>query len=252
MKLNYKQHGIGKPILFLHGVLGNLDNLSQLAKGLVDHYQIIQVDMRNHGLSPWSDSMDYALMAEDIVELCHDLQLTEIIVIGHSMGGKVAMKLTQVAPNLIKQLVILDIAPVAYHDDAARRDPNKQVFAALKPTVQLTDKKQIITHLHEAGLDDATSHFLLKSFKHDHWLPNLAVIIPQYEQIRDWQTIPPWYGPALFIRGGNSHYISDDDYADIVSQFPYAQIITIDGAGHNVHAEKTQEVLTVITDWLAS
>ena len=88
MKLNYKLQGNKQPILLMHGLFGSLDNLNMLAKDLVANYQTIQVDLRNHGQSPWSNIMNYQAMAEDIVELCHDLQLQNLILIGHSMGGK--------------------------------------------------------------------------------------------------------------------------------------------------------------------
>ena len=92
MKLNYKLQGNKQPILLMHGLFGSLDNLNMLAKDLVANYQTIQVDLRNHGQSPWSNIMNYQAMAEDIAELCHDLQLQNLILIGHSMGGKVVLR----------------------------------------------------------------------------------------------------------------------------------------------------------------
>ncbi|MDF7670261.1 alpha/beta fold hydrolase [Orbaceae bacterium ESL0721] len=252
MKLHYKQKGSGKPIILLHGVLGNLDNLNMLK--LDEYFQTIQVDLRNHGLSPWSDVMNYPAMAQDIIELCHDLQLKEVIIIGHSMGGKVAMKLTELAPELIKQIVVLDIAPVDYNKTDPHHDPNKKVFAALNQciTQNLTDRKEIMTVLEQGGLNAATIQFLLKSFKQGQWLFNFPVINKNYDQIRGWEPIPPWLIPTLFIRGGNSNYIDDADYAEIAGQFPYAQIETVAGAGHNLHAEKTSEVRNLVNSWLTN
>ena len=250
MKLNYKLQGIGQPIVFLHGVFGSLDNLNMLAKDLVSDFQTIQVDLRNHGQSPWSDQINYPAMAQDVADLCHELQLKDIILIGHSMGGKVAMQLSQVIPQLIQKIVVIDIAPVKYSSS-----PNAIILRTLMYCLnnQITDRKQIMAVMQEAGLSEATCLFLLKSYKNQHWLFNLQVINDQYANICDWQTIPsnsPCLKPILFIRGGNSVYLADKYQDTIYAQFPNAKIVTIEGAGHNVHAEKTQQVLQLLHDWL--
>ena len=250
MKLNYKLQGIGQPIVFLHGVFGSLDNLNMLAKDLVSDYQTIQVDLRNHGQSPWSDQINYPAMAQDVADLCHELQLKDIILIGHSMGGKVAMQLSQVIPQLIQKIVVIDIAPVKYSSS-----PNAIILRTLMYCLnnQITDRKQIMAVMQEAGLSEATCLFLLKSYKKQHWLFNLQVINDQYANICDWQTIPsssPCLKSILFIRGGNSVYLADKYQNTIYAQFPNAKIVTIEGAGHNVHAEKTQQVLQLLHDWL--
>lgn len=250
MKLNYKLQGIGQPIVFLHGVFGSLDNLNMLAKDLVSDYQTIQVDLRNHGQSPWSDQINYPAMAQDVADLCHELQLKDIILIGHSMGGKVAMQLSQVIPQLIQKIVVIDIAPVKYSSS-----PNAIILRTLMYCLnnQITDRKQIMAVMQEAGLSEATCLFLLKSYKNQHWLFNLQILNDQYANICDWQTIPSsstCLKPILFIRGGNSVYLADKYQDTIYAQFPNAKIVTIEGAGHNVHAEKTQQVLQLIHDWL--
>ncbi|OCG09103.1 hypothetical protein A9G13_03360 [Gilliamella sp. wkB178] len=247
MKLNYKLQGSGSAIVFLHGVFGSLDNLNMLAKDLQSNYQTIQVDMRNHGLSPWSDEMTLPSMADDIAELCHDLCLQNVIFIGHSMGGKVALQLTQVIPDVIKQIVAIDIAPVKYPVSS-----NALVLKALAQCLaqNITDKKQIIDLMTVTGLTEPTIMFLLKSFKNGHWLFNADVIVKQYANLCDWQWISPWAKPTLFIKGGNSDYISEADYKEILQQFPQAKIETVAGAGHNVHAEKTIQVLQILHHFL--
>jgi esterase len=247
MKLNYKIQGNNQPILLMHGLFGSLDNLNMLAKDLSINYRTIQVDLRNHGKSPWSNMMNYQAMAEDVAELCHDLQLQNIILIGHSMGGKVALQLSQLIPQQIAKTCVIDIAPVQYDET-----DNTPVLKALAQCVnqQLTDKKKISEVMQQHGLTAPTILFLLKSFKHEHWLFNAEVIINQYENICDWHIISPCDMPALFIRGGNSNYITNNDYQAIFSQFPNAQIKIVEGAGHNVHAEKTQQVLQLLHTWL--
>ena len=248
MKLNYKLQGNKQPILLMHGLFGSLDNLNMLAKDLVVNYQTIQVDLRNHGQSPWSNIMNYQAMAEDIVELCHDLQLQNLILIGHSMGGKVALQLSQLIPQQIAKICVIDIAPVKYTQTI-----NTPVIKALAQCIvqQLVDRKQIAEVMRQHGLSEPTILFLLKSFKHERWLFNADVIINQYDNICDWQIISACDIPTLFIRGGNSNYITDKDYPAIFSQFPNAQIETVADAGHNVHAEKTEQVLQLLYPWLA-
>lgn len=248
MKLNYKLQGNKQPILLMHGLFGSLDNLNMLAKDLVVNYQTIQVDLRNHGQSPWSNIMNYQAMAEDIVELCHDLQLQNLILIGHSMGGEVALQLSQLIPQQIAKICVIDIAPVKYTQTI-----NTPVIKALAQCIvqQLVDRKQIAEVMRQHGLSEPTILFLLKSFKHERWLFNADVIINQYDNICDWQIISACDIPTLFIRGGNSNYITDKDYPAIFSQFPNAQIETVAGAGHNVHAEKTEQVLQLLYPWLA-
>ena len=248
MKLNYKLQGNKQPILLMHGLFGSLDNLNMLAKDLVANYQTIQVDLRNHGQSPWSNIINYQVMADDVAELCHDLQLAKIILIGHSMGGKVALQLSQLIPQKISKICVIDIAPVKYTQTI-----NTPVIKALAQCIvqQLVDRKQIAEVMRQHGLSEPTILFLLKSFKHERWLFNADVIINQYDNICDWQIISACDIPTLFIRGGNSNYITDKDYPAIFSQFPNAQIETVAGAGHNVHAEKTEQVLQHLYSWLA-
>ncbi|MWP47381.1 alpha/beta fold hydrolase [Gilliamella sp. Pas-s27] len=247
MKLNYRLQGNGQPIVFLHGVFGSLDNLNMLAKEFAKHYQTVQVDLRNHGYSPWSDKMDYQVMAEDVAELCHDLKLKEMILIGHSMGGKVALRLSQLLSNDIQKIAAIDIAPIKYY-----RSANAIILRVLTYclTNHITDKKQIMDLMKQAGINDAIILFLLKSFKNERWLFNVQAINDQYEHICDWQIISPWLKPTLFIRGGNSTYITDDAYQAIFDQFPNAKIEVVEGAGHNVHAEKAQQVLQLLHNWL--
>lgn len=247
MKLNFKLQGQGQPIIFMHGVFGSLTNLSMLARDLMQNYQTIQVDLRNHGLSPWSDEMNFQVMAQDIAELCHDLHLNDVIMIGHSMGGKVALQLIQVIPELITQTVAIDIAPVKYIDL-----PNNHVLDALNQCISqnITDKNKIINVMQNKGIDEATIQFLLKSFKQEHWLFNVEVINKQYHHLCDWQTISPWLKPTLFIRGAKSNYVAKAYYTKIFKQFPNATIETVIDAGHNVHAEKTAQVLQILHNWL--
>lgn len=246
MKLNYTVEGQGKPIILLHGLFGSLDNLGGIARAFTSNYQVIKIDLRNHGLSPWSNEMDYLLMASDVISVIEELSLKNITIIGHSMGGKVAMQLTELIPDDIDKIIVIDIAPVTYTVDS-----HVQVFTAIHTCLQqnVTDKK-IVQNILSQYLDERTMQFLLKSFKFEHWLFNFKSIQQNYSTILGWQEIPPYFDGVLFIKGSDSDYINEDYQADILLQFPYAIIETVDGAGHNVHTEKTQEVVTLIEDFL--
>lgn len=112
--LNYKQEGQGQTVVLIHGLFGSLSNLGLLARDLVQDHSVISVDLRNHGLSFHSDTHTYTEMAQDVANLLGHLDVEPSIIVGHSMGGKVAMKLADIAPQFVKQLVVLDMAPVAY------------------------------------------------------------------------------------------------------------------------------------------
>src|SRR5687768_9250564 len=120
MKLHYKEMGHGQPLLILHGLFGTLDNWATLAKRLAEHYNVFLVDLRNHGRSPHSEQHDYDAMAEDVLQLVDDLQIPTPAIMGHSMGGKVAMNYALPYPTRITKLIVVDIAPTAYpphHDE---------------------------------------------------------------------------------------------------------------------------------------
>lgn len=251
MKLNYKIQGQGPTILLLHGLFGNLDNLGIIARAFNHQYQIIQVDLRNHGLSPWFNEMNYTVMAEDIVELIQSLAVEELIIIGHSMGGKVAMRLTEMIPIRIKSLIILDIAPVIYTADS-----HSQVFKAINACTtyiqgqQVPNDRNTVQQVMIQYLSQSTIQFLLKSYKSDHWLFNFPVIEKHYSDILGWQDITPYYQPVLFIKGSHSEYINQEFHSDILNQFPYAVIETVESAGHNVHSEQPQTVIALIEQWI--
>ena len=114
MKLNYTDQGSGSAVILMHGMFGSLSNLGNLAKVLAQSHRVLSVDLRNHGDSPHEAEMDLNLMAADIVELMHDLNLPSAILIGHSLGGKIAMQVALNSPQLVSQLVVADISPVNY------------------------------------------------------------------------------------------------------------------------------------------
>ncbi|AHG21592.1 acyl-CoA esterase [Chania multitudinisentens RB-25] len=250
MKLHYQllpAEAPALPVVLLHGLFGNLDNLGVLARNLNQQHTVIKVDLRNHGLSPRATTMTYPSMAQDLLTLLDDLQLDKVIVIGHSMGGKAAMALTAIAPERIERLVAIDIAPVAY--DTRRHD---KIFAALQAVTDagITQRQQAAELMRHSLDEEGVIQFLLKSFHAGNWRFNLPVLIAQYEDILGWQGVPPWLHPTLFIRGGLSPYVQDKYREEIARQFPQARAYVVAGSGHWVHAEKPDAVLRAIRRFL--
>ena len=192
MKLNIRAQSAqnlhnNSPIVLVHGLFGSLDNLGILARSLVADHDIIQVDMRNHGLSPRSPEMNYAAMAQDLVDTLDDRQIEKAIFIGHSMGGKAVMALTALAPDRIDRLVAIDIAPVDYH--VRRHD---EIFAAINAVTeaQASSRQQAASVMRQHLQEEGVIQFLLKSFVDGEWRFNVPVLWDQYPNIVGWHTIP--------------------------------------------------------------
>lgn len=250
MKLHYQllaAESDALPVLLIHGLFGNLDNLGVLARDLHQRHSVIKVDLRNHGLSPRADEMNYPAMAQDLLELLDELRLEKAIVIGHSMGGKAAMALTAIAPERVAKLIVIDVAPVNYQ--TRRHD---EIFAALKAVsaAGITQRQAAAQLMRDYLQEEGVIQFLLKSFHNGEWRFNLPVLIERYDDITGWQDVPTWPHPTLFIRGGLSPYVQDGYRADIARQFPQARAHVVAGTGHWVHAEKPEAVLRAIHRFL--
>ncbi len=239
MKLHYKVSGEGEPLVILHGLFGTLENWGGQIRALSEHYRVFAVDLRNHGLSPWDARMDYAAMCEDLLEFLDDHRLEQILLLGHSMGGKAAMQLALEQPQRIRKLVVVDIAPVRYapgHDD---------VFQGLfnVDLARIQSRAEADQAL-AAFIDDAAvRQFLLKNlYRQQHhfaWRMNLDVLHKEYQQISEAPDSHGHYaGPTLFIKGGASDYIQTGHRSAISQRFPKAGARVMEGVGHWPHAEK--------------
>ena len=235
------------PIVLVHGLFGSLDNLGVLARDLVTDHAILQVDMRNHGLSGRSEEMTYAAMAQDLRDTLDANHIQKATLIGHSMGGKAVMALTALAPERISGLVVIDVAPVNY--DVRRHD---EIFAAINAVTdaQSSSRQQAASVMRQHLQEEGVIQFLLKSFVDGEWRFNVPVLWEQYPHIVGWETIPAWEHPALFIPGGNSPYVTEAYREQLLAQFPQARAHVIAGAGHWVHAEKPDAVLRAIRRYL--
>ncbi|WP_052598678.1 alpha/beta fold hydrolase [Aureispira sp. CCB-QB1] len=253
MQLNYKVFGEGDPVLILHGMFGTLDNWQTIAKKLAEHFMVFIIDLRNHGRSPHSDEFDYTIMANDIREFMENNWIYEAHVVGHSMGGKVAMQLASEEPDLIQKLAVVDIAPKTYKGN------HQTIFEALfsLDLKELESRKQADQLLQEKIDSYSVRQFILKNLsinketQHYEWKMNLPVIHGAYQHILDKGNLSaPFEHPTLFIKGAQSNYILPEEFETYKTYFPNAVLKTIEKAGHWVHAEQPKLFLEVLTDFL--
>ena len=252
MELFYREFGQGNPVIILHGMFGFSDNWQTIAKGLADSYLVITPDLRNHGRSPHVPTHTYPDMTEDLRVFMEERWMFSAAVIGHSMGGKVAMQLALSYPDMVEKLVVVDISP------AGAEDNHSSIFDALLSLdlSKMISRKEIEAYLSERISDVGTLQFLLKNITRVSdgrfaWKINLPVVWKHYSDILAPVTGPPFDKPVLFVRGSRSGYIKDSDFPLIKSLFPQAGVITIEGAGHWVHADKPAELLEVLKNFLS-
>lgn len=253
MQLNYKKLGEGQPLLIIHGLFGQLDNWMTMAKKIAEHkFAVYLIDLRNHGQSPHHEDFNYHVLAEDLVEFIKQHQLENVLLMGHSLGGKTAMNLALNHPVLIKKLIVVDIGVRYYAPHHA------EILAALK-SLDLdviktrAEAEKILT---QRISDFGTRQFLLKNlfWKSDiqlAWRFNLSAIENHIEEVGK-ETISeiPFNKPTLFIRGEKSNYIMDADAAGIYALFPQAILITAPNAGHWVHADAPLWMLEKVLEFI--
>ena len=240
------------PVIILHGIFGTSDNWQTFGKRLSENYQVYLVDLRNHGNSPHGETFDYPSMADDLHEFIEQHALVEPVILGHSMGGKVAMFYATQHPEELSKLIVVDIAPRAYpvHHQAVLEALGAVVIDEI--TGRDEAEAQMKPHVAERGV----RQFLMKNLKRTdqdsfEWKVNLPVIRDNIENVgvavNDSTSVEK---PVLFIRGNQSDYIQDDDEPLIKKIFPQAQVETIKGAGHWVHAEQPDVLYEVVKDFL--
>ena len=253
MLLNYQTYGEGQPLIILHGLFGTLENWGSQIKALADYFHVIAVDMRNHGRSPWSEEMNYPLMAADIKNLMQHLGLDKAHIIGHSMGGKALMQLALNHPNLIDKMIVVDIASVQYephHDEVF-----KGLFALDLPALKSRSDadKQLAEFVSEPGI----RAFLLKNLyrteeKQFAWRMNLDSLHKNYQYISAAPSGAPYAAEVLFIKGANSNYMIPDYRNALLSLFPQASYKIVKNAGHWPHAEQPQVFTKIVLEHLTA
>lgn len=235
----FGEHIKRPPLLIAHGLFGSARNWGVIARRLADTRQVIAVDMRNHGESPWFDSHTYSDLAADLAEVI-DSHGGLADVVGHSMGGKAAMMLALCHPGLINRLVVADIAPTRYdHSQSHLIDAMRAIDLDGLSSRAAADAD--LAHLVQEAPVRA---FLLQSLdiKEKRWRLNLDVLEAEMATIVGWPDIDTRADvPALFLAGAESTYVSAESRAAIRRLFPAARFAKIPGAGHWLHAEKPRE-----------
>lgn len=252
MHFHYHACGKGHPLIILHGLLGSSDNWVTLGKRLCAHFHVFAFDARNHGRSSHSTVMNYNAMVADVLTFMQGHGIPSAHLLGHSMGGKTAMQFACTHPGRTDRLIVVDIAPGAY---GRRHD---HIFEALCSLDLKTYSQRKEVEMVLGGMipEPATVQFLLKNLGRNDagdfaWKMNLPVLKKHYDEISAGLPAPARFDkPALFVRGGKSHYIRTEDKPAIKQIFPRSNIITIKNAGHWVHADAPEELEKIILKFL--
>ena len=245
MRLAVHAAGDGPAVALLHGLFGSARNLGGVQRALATRFRVLSLDLRNHGDSPHDPAMGYAAMAADVRETLAAHGAWPAALVGHSMGGKVAMRLALDAPGEVRRLAVADIAPVRYPSHFG-------AFAAAMLAVPPgASRPEADALLAPAVQDKAIRSFLLHNFRPGQgWrigLPHIAAALPQVEA---WDSSGTYPGPTLFITGARSDYVKPADHAAIRALFPAARFVAIKGAGHWLHAEQPAAFIATLEAFL--
>ena len=241
------------PLVIAHGLLGQGRNFGTLARGFSEKRNVISVDMRNHGDSPWHDLMDYDAMADDLAAVIETHAGGRAHLLGHSMGGKAAMMLALKRPELLASLVVADMAPVAYDHDY-----NKELGAMRQVGLEGVTRRAQVDHILASTIQQSSMRaFLLQNLSVDNeaarWKPNIDVLSASMPEITGWPTPPTgshYEGPTLFVKGGDSTYVLSSHEPKIAALFPKVEYASISGAGHWLHAERPKPFFEAIDTFL--
>lgn len=249
--LHHRRMGRGRPLVVLHGLFGSADNWNSIGKAWSDSFDVVLVDQRDHGRSPHTDRITYPGMADDVAALITDLGLREAVVVGHSMGGKTGMVLAQRHPGLLHRLVVIDMGPREY---PVHRHAHILEALTTCDLERLRTRKEVEEHLAGHIPEPGVVQFLLKSLywvtpDQLGWRFNVPLLARDIADILAAAGAEVVHTPTLFIRGGQSDYITREDLPQLREQFPRSRVETIDYAGHWVHVQAPDEVIALVRDF---
>lgn len=247
----------GPDLLILHGLFGSAANWNWHAKQFSDRYRVHALDLRNHGQSPHADHMDYPHMAEDVRHYLDHAGLATAHVLGHSMGGKVAMQLALDHPGRVATLIVADIAPVDY---SARVSGHEEIFVGLEAVAatEIDSRAAADAILSQHVPDESVRQFLLANLIKAgpggfQWRFNLPALRANYPHLLAApKGLGPYPGPTLFLRGELSAYIRKEHQGLIEARFPAVRVETLSGTGHWLHAEQPSAFNQQVSDFLAA
>ena len=251
MILFERHFGSGEPLIILHGLFGQSDNWTSIARKLGEHFTVYTLDLRNHGQSGHDNVMNYDIMADDLLETIDYLGIQKMHLIGHSMGGKVAMLFALKYPERLNRLIIADIGPRFYepHHQKILHGLNQLDLGSL--TSRADAENELSNLIPDAG----TRQFLLKNLYRNNdggfsWRFNLPIITNEINRIGEKLPSGICSTSTLFFHGGESDYIIPSDYSDILKIFSNAEFQIMQGAGHWLHAENPAEFIRITNWWI--
>jgi esterase len=257
MQLHFRKIGSGCPLVILHGLYGSGDNWYSIGKSLSKHFAVYLVDQRNHGMSPQHASLNYEVLTLDLEEFFDRENLRKACMIGHSMGGKVAMNFALQHPEKLKKLVILDIALRSYQN-LVQTQVHRNIVEALfmLDILHTSDRSEIDKKLAERIPQAAVRQFLLKNLKRNerndfYWGLNIMALQDNLEELfREIQTGNMQFtGPVMVVGGNKSGYISNNDKIDFLKAFPDLRFEMLN-AGHWLHVEQPDKLIELLLDFL--
>lgn len=255
MQLFYRTYGEGKPFIVLHGLFGISDNWVSFAKKIAEQgYQVYVLDQRNHGQSPHSPNFNYLALVDDLFEFIDEHELEDAVILGHSMGGKVAMRFALENPEYLSKLIIVDISLRQYPP----RDYHLKVIRAMKKVdFSIVKKRQDVDAILAEDIESPRiRQFIMKNLYRKEkdklaWRMCLDAIANNLDEMFDGiETEKPLDIPTLVVRGGESDYVLDSDLQPLKIAFPQADIKTIANATHWVHAEAPDQFLKYVVEFL--
>ncbi|MBI4524034.1 MAG: alpha/beta fold hydrolase [Deltaproteobacteria bacterium] len=253
MQLHHEVQGEGRPLIIIHGLFGSLENWRTQSKNLSRFFRVYTLDLRNHGKSPHSDVFSYPAMAEDLRDFLAAQELPSAFIMGHSMGGKVAIQFGMDHPDKVDKLVIVDVALKTY------RPEYKPILGALL-SLDLREfhtRADVDSALQEKIPEGRLRRFLLKSLARApeggfRWRINLNAIYKNDGELsKAVEQKRRFAKPACFIKAGRSNYLDKEDVAAIKKAFPKAEVITVPDAGHWIHVDAPEEFTRIVVDFLS-
>jgi pimeloyl-ACP methyl ester carboxylesterase len=254
LDLSFEAVGDGPPLVVLHGLLGSKTNWRSVARALAPTHRVYSVDARNHGSSPWADAMSYPDMANDLLRFMEQQGVERPVVLGHSMGGKIAMTLGLLHPQVVERLIVVDIAPVVYDD---RLSPVAEAMRAVD-VLHVASREEVRQRLRTLLPDAGLVGFMLQNLEvrnaHFDWRVNLGAILASVPLLSGFPSELlglSFARPVHVIAGGRSDYVRGSDGADFHPMFERVDVQVIEQVGHWVHAERPIEFLAAVKHALA-
>lgn len=252
MKLHCRKYGEGKPLIILHGLFGSSDNWHSLARKWGETHRVYALDQRNHGSSPHESAMNYQEMAQDLHQFITQERLGDVNIIGHSMGGKVAMLFASQHPDLVKSLIILDIG---IDRVIGKHEAILNILRTVNPE-EYSSRDEIGIQLQKFITSMPIQQFLLKNILRRMdgslaWKFNRETLLENYDELTSSLDLAqPFIGSVLFLRGARSDYLGEALSTETLQYFPLAQLQIIEGAGHWIHADNPKDLSRHILDFI--